>query len=782
MRRTIRLLPTATVTNVSGSSLADVEPNGNPYGGAPMVTLHDAWRDSAFDFDETTGPCGVGSFYLGGGPSALCTYGYFSPPQGFFTGDGLQVVSFEQPPTLVLFQRVKFSLRWDLAKLGGVLVNSWKFPPDVTAGPKAQLVLRKRDASGYNFGPFTEVLNNDPVCNMSQANCGNEYMGALLLEWEMTGHPEGGPFTPDDMQAGHLAAGVSFTTVSGQVPSFDFHRMRSFHFFAEVDVQDLGGYTRNIQNNASHTLRMFRRARNSVFLTYPAVEAPDEVHDLANVSHPRGPGSQGKGWGDARLERRPTIVLSRICWPEQLKYVDEHYDRMDLATNMWGAFRIPLAWTPELSGFAYLDLGGEYVYVRDQDAWSLRPGDGVALRVLPHSLNLSEDGLSLQGPDDVELVLRSSNPDAAPWTSSFVNVTVTNVEGTSMVDELGFMSSPKLVFGSSGSGGYTQNVGTVANASGILLSARCRVRNLSVDNPVTKFLQFGIRRDFLVSAVPTTQWWNFATRTWQASEIYEPIPADKAFGEVISDAIPADVTADAAPTYFVKVGRFTGTVSTATFLAALVTLQKGKAGVGTPLITLGTTITRIADHLTPENISPFTVWHRDRGVAIFEWRPMFRAAAMTAGDKKTLANAKHTSGAYDRVWFEAASTDKIIFERSDSGGTKNVEVEILDAADNPLKITRDHVLRVWASWLDGDGWREEAPRAIGVGVAVFLNDDDATFVSYNEERAAGITPDGAIPDKVQFGRKDTADYLDGWLRTVEIKRNPLTGREAVWRR
>lgn len=784
MRRTIRLLPAATVTNIgTGAGLSDMEPNGNPYGGAAQISLHDAWRDSNWDYLAEGGDCGFGGGYLGAGTIG-CTYAYCAPHPTLDSG-GIQTVSFEQPPTLVLFTRVKLVVTWDLAQLGSA--NEFKFPPANAFGPKLKLILRNRDGTTFSTNGFDEVGEFDgSVCNMSQPSCGIFYSGVRTREWEMTGHPEGGPFTLDDMQAGHFVAGVEYAMSGPAVTGFDFHRMRSFHFYAEVDVQDLGGYTRNVQNNSGHALRMFRKARNTIFLTYPAVEAPDQVHDLANISHPSGPGSQGKGWGDARLERRPTIVLSRTCWPEQLKYVDEHYDRHDLACNFWGAFRIPLAWTPELSGLSYLDLGGEYVYTRDQDGWSLPPGDGVALRVLPNSLNLSEDGLAIQGPDDIERVLQSSNPNAAPWTNAFTNVTVTNVEGTSMVNELGYLSSPKLVFGSMGSGGYSQDVGAVDSASGILLNARCRVRNLSVDDPVTKFLQFGIRRDYLIVLLPVTEWWNFATRAWQSGEVYAQIPSDKAFGEVIADAIPADVLlATTDPTYTVKVGRFTGTVSTATFVAALVSLQEGKAGLGTPLVTLGSTITRIASHFTLENVAPFTVWHRDRGLALVEFRPMFRADALAVGTKKTLLNADHTSSAYDRLWFEADTIDKIVFERFDASSSATVEVEVLDEAGAALKITRAHYLRVFCAWLDADGWREEAPRAIAVGVAVYLIDEDGgepTFISYNENRSAGIVPNAETPDKVQFGRVGAADYLDGWFRNVEIRRNPLTGTEVVWRR
>jgi hypothetical protein len=57
-----------------------------------------------------------------------------------------------------------------------------------------------------------------------------------------------------------------------------------------------------------------------------------------------------------------------------------------------------------------------------------------------------------------------------------------------------------------------------------------------------------------------------------------------------------------------------------------------------------------------------------------------------------------------------------------------------------------------------------------------IHDLDGTFVSYHENGATWLAPDASLEDEMHFS------LLDGWIRWFEIKRAPLTGSEAVWRR
>ncbi len=164
------------------------------------------------------------------------------------------------------------------------------------------------------------------------------------------------------------------------------------------------------------------------------------------------------------------------------------------------------------------------------------------------------------------------------------------------------------------------------------------------------------------------------------------------------------------------------------------------------------------------------------GMGIFEFRPFWRAALLTAATQKRLVLASHADSAWDEVRFVAGSTDQFVFERYDTeGGSRTVAVDIKDSAGNPFHMTRNNYARVFFRWLDAAGWRDRPPYEAMIGYAIY-NATDESFVSYYEETAVWVAPSSAVEDEVSMSG------LDGWLRWVEVKHNPLTGHEAVWRR
>jgi hypothetical protein len=738
MIREVKLLCARDVSTASSF----VQPATSPYGwlGTGSITVHDAWNtvDSGGDTDGTFAYC----WPTNGGEEHL--------------------VGFDPGPTLALFEKVTFTFGADYSKTGP---NLWWFPPDNSFGPRVKPVLIGRDGTTRHYGSYYEF---DPGAEDNFVNISTDPSIYRLhtVSWELTSHPEGGPFTLSDINT--LVAGVAFDTSNGPNGKpyetiGGFFKIRVPWFTCVLTIQDLGGYVRAVRNGASTTLRLFRKARNTISLATPAHRATHEIGETVNVAHRRGPDSAGEGWGERALDRRSAFITQRTFKPEALQVVDECYDLYGFSCSLWGAFRIPIPWTPELSGIAWLDAGGEWTMSRPQDSWSLRPGDGVALRVLEDYPCLSEDGLALHIGGPVELALYNSNLENAAWTSAGVTggLVFSTTDDLFMADELGYRTSVLATFGGSpGSGHKTQSVSLTA---GDTVSVRARVRNVSVDDPVGKFLEVAF-------VGPTGDYWDEDGRAWTAVPTHIPIPSSDGFGEVILDQVPAVATGAHA----VKIGRFSAAINTCSFVIGLVSVQKNADGCGTPLVTLGSTIARVADSFVVNNASPYTVWHRGRGMVIAEFRPFWRAEDLTAATEKTIVRASHSAGAFDDLRFVSGPTDYFTAERSDSGGSQTISIAVMTPLLANLRLTRDYYARVWFRWLGADGWREFAPYQAAIGYALY--ESDGTFVSYHEATALWTAPDGAVPATVNLGG------LDGWLRWIEVKRNPLSGTEAVWRR
>ncbi len=733
----------------------EIEPgtSGYPWANSPSVTLSEAWND---ELNSTL------AYHWG--------------------NSGQHGMLFEPGPTLALFTKVTFECNFDYSQSGP---NNWYFPPSNDFGPRCTIRMRNRAKDGWISGTGDATFEfGDAVCGASCPNSGNpswsghntninthpgQYLGHPLI-WELTSHPQGGVWSLEDIN--NLAAGVLIEADDGpggkpyDNSQGSFFKIRVAYFKCTLTAQDLGGYVRSVRHNASATLRMHRKARNTVSITVPAHVATKEIGEEVHIAHRRGPDGSGDGWGEKALERRSIWLAQRTYWPEALKIVDEGYDLHDFSCELWAALRIPIAWSPELSGFAYLDQGGEWTLDRDQDAWSLRPGDGVALRVLEDYPNLSEEGLALHSQNGTELALYNQDPGLAGWsTTDASGGTVTYAEETASViaDELGYQTARLMTFPGTPSTSGKKRTFTLGASDTV--SVRARVRNISVDDPETKFLE-------VVLLDPSGNFWNETNRAWEVSAHYEPISSAAAFGEVVFDQIPNN----GAGTYTVKLGRFSSTINSCSFVIGLVDVVKNDFGMGMPLVTLDAEITRDVDVWTMDNASPKTFWHRDRGAAIFEFRPFWRAELLTAATQKRILLATHADSATDEVRFVAGSTDQFVFERYDvEGGSRTVAVDILDANGDPLHMTRTNYARVFVRWLDAAGWRDRPPYEAMIGYAIY-NVADESFVSYYEGTAVWVAPSSAVEDEVSLSG------LDGWLRFIEVKHNPLTGQEAVWRR
>lgn len=193
-----------------------------------------------------------------------------------------------------------------------------------------------------------------------------------------------------------------------------------------------------------------------------------------------------------------------------------------------------------------------------------------------------------------------------------------------------------------------------------------------------------------------------------------------------------------------------------------------------PLVTLGSTLARVADVVTFDNSGSFAFWHRGRGCLTFEFRPFWRADALVALTEKPLLRANHSGGAFDEVRLVAGATDSFVYERNDSVGSRTVSVEILDANNAPFKLSRSHYVRVFVRWLDASGWRKHAPHEVMIAYAIHAL--DGSFVAYHENALTLSPADSETEDEVVL------QGLDGWLRWVEVKHNPISPTEAVWRR
>lgn len=693
-------------------------------------------------------------------------------------------VGFDVPPTLARFTKVTIEAGFDYAQGGP---NSWWFPPDNSHGPIATLIVRNRAMSAWisGTGSATYTVLGPPTDDYNvNMNTSPPYYKLRTLTWEMAAHPEGGPWTFDDLQ--DLAAGVSWLTSNGPngLPwdPTGFERLRVPYLTVTLEVEDLGGDVAAMRFADSLTLRLMRRARDTVKLTSFAEHAIGDIGSRIYLSHPRGPAVGGAGWGRRLLERRAGIITKRTIFPETFKVEDEVWDTRKFSCLYWGAYRIDGPWSTELQGLALIDKGGGYLHTRAQDAWSPRPGDGVVLRVLEDYPNLSFHGLAVQGGGDEAICLRNYDLMRSGWATVASSGTFTATADTtvSMVEELGYLSSARLEYGAGGGqGGRERSLGTLPYNVGDRLHVRVVLRNTSVPTPGSQWAEVRLQRSG--GGLPATEYWDEAGRQWTTTPSYNAVPSADVFGELVMDAIPLDSgLATSDPTYAIAVGRFSSNLSSVTFHGALVDVQHSDdtvAGARTPLVTLDAAITREPDvHQMPHTLAR-ELWAHGRGSHIFEGRPFWRAEDLPADAVKPLLHAQHTATDWDALQFvpKTGSDDLIRFERAlDGEGTYQ-----LDCPIDGIELTRAHVLRAWVRYLGSDGWRTYAPYSVEVGYAVFLAADGTLVGQGSVLGTLSSTTAETARDYLGIGCDETR-FFDGWVRMAETRRNPLHGLEMVW--
>lgn len=748
----------------TGGAQTSRDPGGSlyPWANTPTKTLAECWSDA----DDATF--------------------YYMWPHKDLGGEATALASFAAPPTLVLIRAVKVSAWWSHQQSGP---NNWFYPPSNAWGPRARLVVRNRAKSGNLYSSYRTLAYPADAGANDNVNTHAGYTGPILQEWETTAHPEGGPWTIDDLSVANFAAGIS---VEGDAPSFDntqgsFFKIRVHRLRVTLTVEDLGGFVQNIRHASAVALRLLRRARNAVPLRYRPEHAVVDVGGRVYLSHPRGPSVGSSGWGERRLERRHGQVLRRTILPEQVLYEDQVFDLEAYRCLLWAAYRIDAPWSPELQGLALLDKGGGFTHTRAQDGWSPRPGDGVLHRVISAYPNLSLHGLAAQGGGDEAICPRNYDLTQTGWVAFGASgaFTITADASRTLVEEQGYLSSALLTYGAlGGQGGRGQWVGTLPFASGDFVHLRVVVQNTSVPTPGTQFLEVRLVRQDGGLAAP--EYWDESARAWTAVATDNPIPSDEPVGEVIFDAIPCDAAgATSDPNYYVYVGRFSSNIADCSFNAALVDVQHGGPGAGdsygarTPLVTLGTTITRVADvHRLPNSLAA-ELWSYVRGVAVVELRPFWRAEVLPDGEVKPLLEAYHAADTWDALQFVAESSgdDLIRFERAVSGQATFQ----LDCPIDGVDLNRSHVLRAWARWLGADGWTEYGPWSVEVGYAVFLETDGSLVASGSV--VGRFAYEGAMTsrDWLGVGNDHQDRHADGYVRMLETRLNPISGEEAVWR-
>lgn len=770
MIREVILEATGQVSDTpTGGAQTSRDPGSSPYpwNNSPTNTLAECWSDASD-----------------------LTFWYMWPHKDN-GGEATALASFSPPPTLVLIRAVKLQAWWSYQQSGP---NNWYFPPDNAWGPRARLTVRNRAKTGNLYSAYRTLVSPGDDAANDNINTHLGYTGPILQEWDMAAHPEGGPWTIDDLSVANFAAGIS---LEGDAPSFinvqgSFFKIRVHRLCVLLTVEDLGGYVDNIRHASAIILRLMRRARNTVALRSFADRAVGSVGSRVYMSHPHGPSVLPGGWGRRRLERRPGMILKRTVYPETFKIEDQVFDLQAYACLAWAAYRIDCPWSPELQGLALLDKGGGYTHTRAQDGWSPRPGDGSLMRVIEAYPILSFHGLAAQGGNDVGFCLRNYDLMQAGWATVGVvgAFAVTASTTVSMVEEQGYLSSALMTFGvAGGRGGRQQNIGTLPRASGDYIHVRVVVRNTSVPVPATQFLEVCLYRD--AGGLGAAEFWDEANRQWTVVTTYNPIPSDEPFGEVIYDAIPCDAPgATSDPAYHIRVGRGSSNIASCSFNTALVDVQKGGAtygasyGARTPLVTLDAEITRIADthRLVNSAAAAGEIWSYARGVAVVEVRPFWRAEVLPDGEVKPLLHAWHAVDTWDAIQFVAdgSEDDVIRFERAVAGQATFQ----LDCPIPALDLNREHVLRAWARWLGADGWKEYGPWSAEVGFAVFDAETGALVLSGSEVGTFAYQGNVATRGWVGIGNDNAVEggrYADAYVRMIEIRRNPLSAQECVWR-
>jgi hypothetical protein len=757
VKRQVILQATADVLTPKG--YRDPGTSLYPWANTPSLSLAETWNDELNS-----------------------SYAYSWPTTG-----PRHAVSFEKGPTLARFNKVTIVTGFDYSQSGP---NNWWFPPDNAHGPGCAIMIRNRAGDDWIVG--TGAAAYQIVGGVGDYNVNiltNPGVFKLYtLTWEMAAHPEGGPWTLDDIN--ELAAGVEFNWAVGpNGKAYDesqgsFFKIRAPYLTVTLDIEDLGGSIENVRESASMTLRLMRRARNAIGPSVRADHAVGQVGSRVYFSHPQGPAVGSRGWGAKRLERRAGFVLKRTILPETLQLTDEVLDLRPFACLGWAAYRIDGPWSPELQGLALLDKGKSFTHDRTQDAWSQRPGDGVLVRVLEDYPTLSTEGLAISGGDDVAIALYNYDLMQSGWstvadTGDFDATTDTS---SVMAEEQGYLSSCLLSYGAAGAtGGRERSLGTLPYASGDRIHVRVILKNTSVPDPDTQCGECYLKRSG--GGLAADEFWSESAREWTTTPTYLAIPSSEPSGELVLDAIPCDAAgATSDPTYAIGVGRFSSSMASVTLNGAIVDVQHSDstvAGARPPIVTLGATIARLADsHLMPQ-VWGRELWAHERGTAVCEVRPWWRAELLPAAAVKPLLHAQHATDTHDALQFVAktGSDDVIRFERAIAGEATYQ----LDCPIPSLDLNRTHVLRAWVRWLGADGWTEYGPYSVEVGYGVFLV-SDGSLVSQGSV-VGRLSSEVAVPyERESLGIGcDGTRQLDGWVRTWETRRNPLHRLECLWR-
>lgn len=754
MKRQVILRPESVVSITNGKR---IDPGTSPYpsGNTPSLNLAEAWAD---DLNNT----------------------YLYPVNG-----NKGIVKMAPAPTLALFTKVTLSIEWDYSQAGA---NQWFFPPDNAHGPRIRLILIGRDGSTEHVGSWVVAESVGGLPGNVNVNTMPGAFDLYEQTWELTSHPEGGPWSFDDVN--ELKCGIECSMSDGPTgrpwdpAGVGFFKLRVVNFKAILDIQDLGGFVENVRRPASISTRFFRRSRAAISPLTFYDRAPALLGERVYFHHPRGPAVGGRGWGPRRLERRAGLTLKRVHFPETFKVQDEALDLRPFACLGWANYRIDGAWSPELQGLAFVDKGAAFTHARTQDGWSPRPGDGVLMRVLEDYPNLSEEGLACQGAGDESICLYDFDLMQTGWSTVGSSGDFTAAQDTTvtMVEEQGYFSSAKLTYGAGGgTGGRARSLGVLPYNSGDLLHLWMSLKNTSVPTPGSQFAEWYLSRSG--GGLPATEYWDDTARTWTTTPTYNAFPSSTPYGRVIVDAIPLDAAgASSDPTYTIAVGRFSSSLTSVIFHAALVDAQHTDntiAGARSPLVTLGSSIVRVADVHTIANASAAELWSYERGTAVFEGWPFWRAAVLPADAVKTLLHAQHATATYDALRFVAktGSDDRIRFERAVSGETTFQ----LDCPIDGIDITRAHYFRAWARWLGADGWDQYAPYSVEVGYAVFLKADGSLVGSGSVVGALAYTGAVSARDFLGIGTDGASSHFDGRVRMWETRRNPLHGVECVWK-
>jgi hypothetical protein len=514
MRREIVMVGNQSFSLHPGGGAVAPATSGYPWKATPSAQLYECWNN----------------FSVANPPNY---YAYSWGPHGWE-----HTVGFEPGPTLATFEEVKIETRFDYSQSGP---NNWWFPPDNAKGPGMQLMMYGRNGTTKHYGTYWYINQGadglSPYLNYNDHNSkpskGMNWQLTPVMTWTLTAHPEGGPFTLDDINDLRVGYQSRFYNGPNGKPYLQdqgsFFKLRVPYVKVTLTIEDLGGFVENVRTSSSYELRLMRRARNVVKPKGFIDQMPSAIGEKVYMTHPKGPAVGGMGWGDRKLESRAGFVLARTYEPESFTCEDEVFDLRPYSCLGWGAYRTDLPWNPEIQGLALIDRGKSYTHTRAQDAWSPRPGDGVLYRVLENYPNTSFKGLACQGGGDAVKCFRNYDTHQTGWSTVSSGGTFSAAQDTtvSLVEEAGYLSSSKLEYGAGGGkGGREKSLGSIAAGR---LHINLMVKNTSVPTPASQNGEWYLHDG--------AKYWNNTTRAWVGSATYNAIPSDAPYGEVTADSI-----------------------------------------------------------------------------------------------------------------------------------------------------------------------------------------------------------------------------------------------------